>query len=74
MWYSVVHGFGPVEELAELADGSTLCDEKGEGWVFICPELQCGKVRCTYGGGEKSQTRRDAAAAFAFVTRSLPTV
>jgi hypothetical protein len=25
----------------------------GEGWVFICMELQCDEVKCTQGGGEK---------------------
>ena len=48
-WHSAVHGFGLVGELAELANGSAECGENGEGWVFICPELQRGK-----GGGEKS--------------------
>jgi hypothetical protein len=53
VWYSAVHGFWPVEELTELADGSTGCGENGEGWVFICLELQCDEVNCSYGGGEK---------------------
>ena len=53
MWYSAVHGFWPVEELAELADESTGCGENGEGWVFICPERQRGIATCSYGGGEK---------------------
>ena len=26
----------------------------GEGWVFICLELQFDKVYCTYGSGEKT--------------------
>jgi len=25
----------------------------GEGWVFICLELQRDKTNCTYGGGDK---------------------
>jgi len=37
--YRAVHGFRPVEELAELADGPTEC-KVGRG-VFVCLELQC---------------------------------
>jgi hypothetical protein len=35
--YSAVHGFWSVVDLAELAEGPAGC---GEGWVFICLELQ----------------------------------
>ena len=31
VWYSAVHDFWPVKELAEMADGSTGCGENGEG-------------------------------------------
>jgi len=36
--YSAVHGFWPVEELAELADGPAGCGEVAKGWVFMCLE------------------------------------
>jgi hypothetical protein len=38
-----------VQDVAELADGSTGCGEGAEWWVFIWLELQCEKVSCTYG-------------------------
>jgi hypothetical protein len=46
-----VHGFWPVED---LADGPAGCGEVVTGLAFICLEPQCGKVNCTYGGGEKT--------------------
>ena len=35
----------------------------GEGGVFICLELKCDKVDCTYRGGEKEWTKHDAVSA-----------
>lgn len=42
--YSAVHSFWLMKVLEELVDGPTGC---GEGWVFICLELQCDKAQCT---------------------------
>ena len=39
--YSAVHGFWPVWELADLADGPTGRGEVSKGWVFVCFEVQC---------------------------------
>ena len=39
--YSAVHGFWPVLELADLADGPTGRGEVSKGWVFVCFEVQC---------------------------------
>jgi hypothetical protein len=41
-----------VEEFAELAE-SPVCREVARGGVFICLELQCGKISCTDTGGEQ---------------------
>ena len=38
--YSAVHGFWPLEELAELENGPN-------EWVFICLVLQSDEVKCT---------------------------
>jgi len=44
--YRSVHGFWPVEELADLADGPTGSVELARGGL----ELHCDKVTCTDGG------------------------
>jgi len=46
---STLLSFRPVHDVAELADGSTGCGEMVVWWVFICLDLQCEKVSCTYG-------------------------
>jgi len=45
--YSAVKGFWPVEEFAELVDGSTGCGEVARGGCLICLELLGDKVDCT---------------------------
>ena len=46
--YSAVNGFWSVQ-LTELADWPTGCGNVERSGL----ELQCDKVTCTYGGGEK---------------------
>jgi hypothetical protein len=50
--YSADYGFWPVENLAELADGTTACGKVAMGGCSIFLGLQCDKVRYTYGGEE----------------------
>jgi hypothetical protein len=38
--YSAVHCFWPGVDLVDPAEGPAGCGESGEGWVFICLELQ----------------------------------
>ena len=46
LWYSAVHYFWPVQELAELADGPTGCGEAARGGCSFA-------WKCAYGGGEE---------------------
>jgi hypothetical protein len=47
--YNAVHGFWPVEDIAEFSDGPTGCGEIVRVGVY----LLCDKNNCTYADGEK---------------------
>jgi hypothetical protein len=51
--YSAVHGFWPVEELAELAEGPTVCGEVGKNGCLFAWNFSVKCQLYLHGGGEK---------------------